>query len=212
MKMGVAIGGLPPPILPDIVNYYDSTLTILSSVEPWLAPGYQEHRTPAFLEKMIQMNGHLSRAAGYAEEAVAAASDKDYIGLCDYPGITGRPTCKAYAESNWAPVAIVESLCTQRCDILRAYQLLVGMANDSAAGNKRLAAEKERLYHALVREDIGVQERFAALLQRFATMEPCYIRTSLTEREINDLLAGTKAKIKQLQDFLVHPEGARARR
>ncbi|MBS0632171.1 MAG: hypothetical protein JSS11_09680 [Verrucomicrobia bacterium] len=212
VKMGVAIGGLPPSILPDIVNYYDSTLTILSRVEPWLSPRYQEHRTPAFLAKMIRMNSHFSRAAGYAEEAVAAASDRDYIGRCDYPGSTGRPTCRAYAELNWAPVAIAENLCTQRCDLLRAYQLLVGMANDTAAGNRESAVEKERLYHALLREDIGVQERFAALLKRFATMEPCYMRTSLTEHEIADLLAGTQAKIKQLQDFLVHPESAGAHR
>ena len=49
---------------------------------------------------------------------------------------------------------------------------------------------------------IGVQERFCDLITGFAKMQPCYTRTSLTDREIADRLSATGTKIDKLKVFL----------
>lgn len=202
VRLGTSIGGLPPPILPDIVKYYDSTIAILTNVEPWRAGGYQKYKENAFLEKMTMLNDHLVRAAKQARQAVAEASENELIGVNYYEGGNGRPTCKEYAELTYAPIAIAEAICRQRCDMLRAYHLLTEIDGARVAGDEKAAKAKERLYLDLIREDIGVQERFCELLTGFAEMRPCFTRTSLSDREIADHLSNTKTKIDKLKDFL----------
>jgi len=202
VKIGTAIGGLPPAILPTIVEYYDSMIEILTNVEPWLAAGYQEHKTKAFLEKMALMNDHLAQAAKYAKDAIAVASHEEFIDITYYEGATGRPTCKEYAELHYAPIAIANALCTQRVNILRAYHILTEMEAARSAGEDAKAQEMENLYHDLVRQDIAQLEQFCALLTGFSQMQPCYTRTSLTEQEITDHLAFTQAKISELKAYL----------
>jgi len=151
---------------------------------------------------MELMNAHLSQAAQHAKSAIAAASDKELIGVCYFEGANGRPTCKEYAELNYAPIAIANAFCQQRVSIVRAVHLLTELANARAVGDEQLAREKEMRYHELIREDIGVQEQYCELLTGFAKMQPCYTRTSLTDREISDHLAGTRAKIEKLKEYL----------
>jgi hypothetical protein len=86
--------------------------------------------------------------------------------------------------------------------MLLAYHLLMEIENARAAGDKRSVKAKEKAYYELIREDIGVQEQFCTLLAGFAEMRPCYMRTSLLEREISDLLLATRAKIDKLKEFL----------
>jgi hypothetical protein len=76
------------------------------------------------------------------------------------------------------------------------------MENARAADDAKSVQAKEKLYLELIREDIGVQERFCALLISLAEKRPCYTRASLTEREISDLLSGTMGKIEKLNKFL----------
>lgn len=192
----------PLPILPDIVKSYNDRLEILSSVETWRAPGYQKFKEKAFLEKMRRMNGHLAQAADHAKQAIATANARDFIGICHYKGVNGLPTCKEYAELNHAPIAIANALCRQRCNMLSAYHLLMEMETARAADDNLSVKAKEKQYLKLVREDIGVQEHFCRLLAGFAKMRPCYMRASLTEHEISDLLVNTRAKIDQLREFL----------
>ena len=201
------IGGFPPAILPDIVKSYNYINEILTNVEPWLASGYQKYKEKLFQNKMNLMNVHLAQAAKYAKKAIASASDKEFIGICYYEGVNGRPTCKEYAELNYAPIAIADAFCRQRCDILSAYHLLTEMENARVEGDEKSAEAKGKLYHELIREDIGVQERFCELLTSFAKMRPCYTRTSLTDQEIIDLLSGTRDKIEKLREFLAMKEG-----
>jgi hypothetical protein len=80
------------------------------------------------------------------------------------------------------------------------------MESARAAGDEKSARAKESLYLALVREDIGVQERFCELLSGLAEMRPCYTRTSLADREINELLSATTAMIEKLNAFLAMKE------
>ena len=204
LSMGTSIGGLPPVILPDIVKSYNYVSEIVTNVEPWLADGYQKYKEQLFQDKMNLMNVHLVQAAKYAKKAITAASDKEFIGICYYEGVNGRPTCKEYAELNYAPIAIMESLCRQRCDILRAYHLLTEMENSNLTGDEKSA--KEKLYNELIREDIGVLEHFCELLKGFAKMQPCYTRTSLTDQEITDHLSNTRDKIGKLKEFLAMKE------
>ncbi|MEI8246207.1 MAG: alpha-glucuronidase family glycosyl hydrolase [Lentisphaerota bacterium] len=196
---------LPPPILPDIVKRYNDMLQILTNVEPWRADGYRKFKEQAFLDKMRLMNRHLAQAAEHAQQAIAAASDKEFIGICLYEGPNGRPTQKEYAELNYASIAIAAALCRQRCNMLRAYHLLTKMKNTSDDNDKKAADAKNKIYRKLIREDIGVQTHFCELLTGFAGMQSCCTRTSLTEREISDLLSRTKAKIDKLKEFLAKP-------
>ena len=206
LSMGTSICGLPPAVLPDIVKYYNYRIDridgILIKVEPWLAAGYQKYKTQVFLDKMNLMNVHLLQAAKHAKKAITVASGKEFIGICYYEGVGERPTRKEFAELNYAPIAIAEALCRQRCDILRAYHLLTEIEGARTAGDEKSAQAKEKLYHELIREDIGVQERFCELLTGFAEMRPCYTRTSLTEKEIDDLLTETRKKIDQQMGYL----------
>jgi hypothetical protein len=197
---------LPPAMLPDIVKRYNGMLQILTNVEPWRAEGYRKLKEPAFLDKMNLMNVHLARSAEQAHRAIAAASEAEFIGICHYEGKTGRPTCREYAELNYAPIAIADAVCRQRCNMLRAYHLLTDIEHARAAGDETSAKANERRYHELIGEDIGVQERFCELLTGFAAMRPCCTRTSLTEREISDLILATRAKIDKLQAFLHETE------
>ncbi len=203
VKMGLAIGDLPPAITPNIVEYYDSMLDTLTRVEPWLAAGYEQQRTEAFLDKMLLMNKHFARAAELAKKAADAASSEAFIGLCYYETPNGAPTQKQYAELNYAPIAMADILCAQRCDILRAYLALKALETARAAGDQEETHKKEQQYQALLRDDIALQERFCDLLTRFSKMPPCYTRTILTEEEIANHLAFTRAKIEELKAHLV---------
>ncbi len=202
VKMGLSIGGLPPALTPDIAQYYDSLLDTLTRVEPWLAEGYQQHKTQAFLDKMEQMSSHIALAASHAKKAIDKASSEEYIGISSYQGADGRQSCKEYAELNYASITIANVLCKQRCNIVRAYRLLTDMENARAAGDEKTVQEKKKVYDALVREDIVEQEQFCELLTGFSKMQPCYTRTSLTEKEIADLLSTTQGKIKKMQEYL----------
>jgi hypothetical protein len=135
--------GMPEAILPDIFNKFNENLEIRINVEPWRAPDYRRLQEKAILEKMLEMNRHLGNAAALAKRAVAAASDEQYIGICYYDGIP-RPSCKEYAELNWATIAIADVLCRQRCNILRAYHLVSALERDRAAGNELAAKEKQK--------------------------------------------------------------------
>jgi len=195
--------GIPMPILPDIAKRYnDFFLITLTNVEPNKADLLRKFTEKPFVDKMILMKAHLSQAAEHAEKAVAAASGKEFIGICYYEGASGRPTQKEYAELNYASIAIADALCRQRCNMLRAVHLLTEMENARAAGDDKPVKAKEKLYRELIRADIVVQEDFYRLLTSFSAMRPCYTRTSMTEREIADLLMTTKAKIDKLEEFL----------
>jgi hypothetical protein len=202
LSMGIENGGLPRPILPDIVKWYNDMNGVLTNVEPWLADGYQKYKEQVFLDKMQLMNFHLAKAAGLAWEAIAAASDREFIDICYYEAVTGRPTCKEYAELNYASIAIADAICRQRCDMLRAYHLLTDIEKARVATDEKSAKVKGKLYLELIREDIGVQEHFCELLTGFEKMRPCYLRTSMTEHEISDLLLTTRTKIDILKGFL----------
>ena len=198
-------GGLPEVILPTIAGLYNHYIEIRTCVEPWRAADYQKLKSKACLLTMEQMSRHLAQAARFAKQATDKADRQNFIETCDYAGSsesTSRPTRKEYAELNHAPIAIADALCRQRINILRAYHLLTELESARANGNAKSIREQEALYRKLIREDIGVQERFCDLLTRFAGMRPCYTRTSLTEREIADFLAGTQTKIAQLSKFL----------
>lgn len=201
LSLGTACG-IPKAILPDVVDDFNHSIEIRINVEPWRVADYQKLKTTAFLDKMKRMNVHLERAAEHAEKAVAAASEREFIGICWYEGVGGRPTCKEYAELNYAPIAIAEALCRQRCDSLRACRLLTEIEGARADGDETSVRSNTALYRELIHEDIVVQERFCELLIRLAGRRPCYTRASLTEREIAEWISGTRAKIDALRDFL----------
>lgn len=201
LSIGTAVG-LPPPILPDLVQSYDGILEILVRVLPWLADDYRQFKEQGLVARMLLMNKHLAQAAELARQAVAAASDREFIGLCYYEGLAGRPTRREYAELNYASIAVADALCRQRCNILRAYHLLTELASARQAGAVKSARAREKSYLNLVREDLGVQESFCDLLTSLAKKRPCYSRASLTEHELSDLLSGTRAKLEQLKALL----------
>ncbi len=184
-KLGTAIGGLPPAILPEKILPYNL-----------------DGLSPEFLDKMELMNSHLARAAGYAQKAVETASGEERIGICYYTGPDGPPTRKEYAESNHSSIAFANVICMQRCNLIRAYPLLKGIEKARAAGDTKSASEQETRYRELVEKDIKTQKSFCDLLTGFSNMKPCYLRTSLTEEEIASHLAFTRDKIKELQAYL----------
>jgi hypothetical protein len=201
LSIGI-IGGQPPAILPEIVDSYSSRIKIQTSVAPWFADGYHKFEEQAFLDKMNLMSVHLSEAAKYAKQAIGAASDKEFIGICYYEGMNGRPTRREYAELNYASIAIGNALCKERCNMLHAYHLLREIGSARAAGDEPSARAKEKLYRQFVLEDIGVQEDFYNLLTGFAATRPYYTRTSLTDKEISGWLLSTRAKIEVLKRFV----------
>jgi len=194
--------GVPEAILPEIVKSFDYNVEIRVNVQPWREADYQVFKDKVFLDKMEAMSAHLARAAEYAKNAIDAASDEEYIGTSYYDPENQAPSCRQYAELNYAPIAIAHALSTQRCNILRAYHLLTGIENARAAGDEASAREQESRYLELVREDIEVQEQYCQLLTSFLEMQPCYTRTSLPEGELNAQLSGTKAKIEKLKEYL----------
>lgn len=207
LSIGTTVA-LPGPILPhaDAGSILNDVCKILTDVEPWRSDEYQKWKSLKFLDKMKRMNAHLARAAEQANQAIAASSDKEFIDLCYYEGPSGRPTRKEYAELNHGPIAIADALCQQRVNMLRAYHLLTEIENARAAGDEKSAREKEEQYLQLIREDLGVQERFCELLADLAKRQPCYTRTGMTDGEIADLLSVTRAKIEELKAFLATKE------
>lgn len=205
LSIGLAVG-LPPPSLAEVVTSYNRSVEVLTNVEPWRADGYRLLKERAFLDRMELMNRHLAQAAEMARRAVEVASSEQFIDVCHYEGPYGRPTCREYAELNYAPIAIAEAICGQRCNMLRAYHLLTEMEEARRAGDEESARTKEVLHREVVREDVGVRERFRELLLGFARMRPCLTRMSLTEHAISDVLAENDARISAMKAFLDHTE------
>ena len=58
-------------ILPDIVEYYDHSLQMLTNVEPFRAPDYQRFREKEFLRRFELMGTHLAKAAALAKQVTA---------------------------------------------------------------------------------------------------------------------------------------------
>ena len=179
----------------------DYNWTILTNVEPWRAAEYRNFKEPAFVDRMAQMAQHLARAVDHAKEAVLHASDQECIEICHFDGGDGRPTRKAYAELNWAAIAVAEHICRQRVDMLRAYQLLTALETRPAGEDADADALQAR-YRELLRDHIVQAERFVTLLTELRAMHPCLTRTGMPEREIDAHLATTCQKIVQLQDYL----------
>jgi hypothetical protein len=194
--------GIPRPILPDIAEKYNGFIDILISVEPFKRELLQKFKEPVLLNKMRLMSIHLEQAAAYAKQATAEASDNEFIGLCYYERVNGRPTCKEYAELNYSSIAIAAELCQQRCDMLCAVHLLTDLENARTTGNEELAGTKQKQYFELIREDISVQERFRDLLVGFAETRPNYKRVNMKDNEISDLLLTTRTKIDILKEYL----------
>jgi len=202
LRLGTAVGGLPPAIVPAIAEYYDHNVDTLTLVEPWLAEGYKKQKTTEYLDRMSSMTDHFALAAEHARKAIDAASSEEFIDVSYYESAGGRPTRKQYAELNYAPMVFGNALGTQRCNILRAYHLLKAIETARAAGDNEAAREKEQAYHELLREDIKVQEQFCELLTGFSTMQPVLTRTSLPEQEITEFLEFTREKITALNEYL----------
>ncbi len=193
-------GGLQPPaILPGITKAYNPSWFWLAETAELRSKPENQAKPKEFLANMQEMNVHLGKASEWAQQAVAAASDKEYIGVYYYSGLP-RPTCKQYAELNWAPIAYSNAMCSLRLNITRAIYLQVDMEDARSAGHD--AATMEQAYRALIQEDIKAQEQFCTLLSEFLQMKPCYTRTALTEKEMQDYLAGTQKKIGDLKAFL----------
>jgi len=205
LSMGTTVA-LLKPVVPTTADDY-GYLEILTKVEPWRAEGYQKFKSKEFQQNMHRMSAHLAKAAEHAKKAVAAASDREPVATACYPGTGSRPTQREYAELNYASIALANALCRQKRDMVDAFHLLTELESARGAGNEKVVKGKRRQHHELVRGHIVLQEQFRELLQGFSKMEPCYSRTSLTAREIADLLAVTNVKIGMLQDFLV-AEGA----
>jgi len=151
LSIGLSFG-LPPAILLDIVKFYNYSLTYESSSNLGAETTIRSFKEQDFLDKMNLMGRHLAQAAEHAKKAVVAASDKEFIGICYYEGINGRPTRREYAELNYAPIAIAESLCRQRCNMLLAYHLLTDMEiARTTANEKKARRRKSRIANSFVR-------------------------------------------------------------
>lgn len=196
------LGAPPPAILPDVVKNYDAHIQILCNVEPWLTERYQKFKSEEMLTRMSSMGDHLSKAADLAKKAVGESSESEFIEDCLYATSSGRPTRREYCEENYAPIAIANAICKQQCNKLRAYRLLREIDSARSRHDDKVAAESESSYRELIRYDIGVQNEFCDLLLGFAKMTPCYTRTTLTDKEIAQLLLKTHEKIDLLNHFL----------
>jgi len=182
---------LPDAILPGVEKTFEWNLDIRTIVEPWRASEYQRFREKQLLTDMRKMGAYLSKAEKLAAKAVKLADSNEQIGICHYSGSlegVGRPTCKEYAERNHAAIAIANALCKQRVNILKAIHFL--------------KEKKEAEHLKLVREDIALQESFIKLLAKFYEKRPCLVRVGVTQRELEDYIVGTKAKIKKLKAYL----------
>jgi len=190
-----------PALLPDIADYYNNSLVILTNVEPFRAPQYQKFREKEYLDRFRKLATHMKEAASLASEAIQKADANEPIGI-DYYNDESIPTMKEYAELNYAPLAIAETYTRLRCNMIGAYHLIEGMKADNAAGNHEAAQEKKAQYHDLLREDIAVRERFVGILTEFAKMQPCLTRTSLSEEGIAYQITYMNTEIEKTNDFL----------
>jgi len=208
MHLGLGFSYFPnsKALVPDIAEYYNNCLVILTNVEPHRAPDYQKYREKEFLGRFQLMGTHLAEAAALAKKAIEKADANRPIGINYYDG-DSVPTMKEYAELNYGPIAIADVYCRLRCNMISAYHLLEGMKADSAAGNGNAAQEKETLYHDLIREDIALRKRFVEMLTEFATMRPCLTRTSLSEEGIANQITYMNAEIEKMESYLSQDSG-----
>lgn len=194
--------GIPRPILPYIADKYYGFIDILITVEPFKKELLEKLKKPAILDKMRLMCTYLKQASEYAKQAVKKANNKEFISVCYYEKVNGRPSCKEYAELNYSSIAIAAELCQQRCDMLSAVHLLTDIKNARANSDEELAKAKEKQYIEIIRDDIGVQESFCDLLKGFAETRPNFTRVNMTDNEISDLLLTTRIKIDILKKYL----------
>lgn len=198
-----SLAGMPRAITPDISASYENDLAIRTKVELFRAPDYQRFRELPFLDSMEVMGRHLAQAAELASQAVARASDREFIELCLYRSPeASRPTRREYAELNHATIAMADLYCQQRVDIVRAVHLLNDRKRLAAIGDMAQVKTNEDGYCDLIRSDITLQKRFIELLLSFLEKRPCLTRAGMPEAEISGLLYATREKVDKLKAFL----------
>jgi hypothetical protein len=193
-------------LLPDVVRYYEDTMDMLVRVEPFRAPDFARYKEKAFLHRFENQRAHLTKAVELSREAIAQADAHAPIGISGYAP-DAIPTKKEYAELNHAPIAIAETYCRLRVNLLTAYHLLKEIETARHAGDPALVAQKESDYHALLREDVEVRTCFIALLSRFSTLTPVLTRTSLSEQGIARQVDYMKAEIEKTNAYLAQHAG-----
>ena len=199
------IGGIPEAILPDIAEKYEYDLVIRTNVEPWRGPEYQRFREKQFLDDFKRMGDNLAKAKLSAHRAVKKTNVDEYIGLCYYNGSlegVGRPTCREYAELNYAAIAISNALSKQRIHMLTAVHMLWKMEFCRTTDDDEGFAAQKTKYHHLIRKDIVLQKRFIKMMAGFRNQRPCLVRTGITQQEIEDCIFSTQMKIKNLNEYL----------
>jgi len=202
VKLGPAIGGLPPAITPTGAQYYGEIIDILTRVEPWREADFAWNRSADFLDRMETMRTHLEAAAAFSKQAVNNASDERRVDVFHYPRANGRPSSHAYAELNYAPIAFAAALARERCEMIRAYHLVTERDTAKAKGDTKLADQKEQAFREMVRQSISTLRDFRRLMEEFAVMKPTFERTALTEEDITNFIRKTDEKIRDLEHYL----------
>ncbi len=164
--------------------------------------GAQKAAKVQFVDLMMENARHFLRAVDLARQAVALASDTDYITYAYYDMAAeglDRPTCKQYAEMNYSIIYLAAMFCREKVDKIHSAKLYYEMeAAPDEASRKQLHMQHTRL----ARDNMPMQEQMLSMFLDFQSRAPHLTRVGMTTRQIDELVEKQKAKIADLQAYL----------
>jgi len=150
-----------------------------------------------------KMAGLLVEAAELAKQAVDKAPADQYIRYAYYQdadvGII-RPTCKEYAQLNYATIQFAAYVAQQRSNIFYAANYLKEaekLINGSANPEPMM-----RRFYDTVKNDIKVQQDMLAFLQSNKDNNTYFLQANFKLAEVNDIINKTQGKINTMMTLL----------
>lgn len=164
---------------------------------------YGELPADNYLSAYKKMAGLLAEAAALAKQAVEKAPADQYVRYAYYQDADAeivRPTCKEYAQLNYATIQLAAYIAQQESDVLQscvhlkeAQRLINGSANPEPA---------KRLFYEIVKSDRSLQKDLLAFLQSNKDNSSYFVQVNLPLDEIDSLISKTQDKIFTMEILL----------
>ena len=188
MSIGTIMNEMPENILPTIKSYIGSNY-VLSE------PFYSNFEVTA---------SELKIATDLLKQAMDSARSDQYVTYAYYtdPNVS-RPTCKQYAELQYATTLLGSYYAQFRVNMLNAYKLLCKV--DSFADVKQGiddGSEAFQQYVELIKQDSTLQTEFADIIKGFMQEKNYISSVSLKDSSIKSLSSKARAKVRAYEKYL----------
>ncbi|MBP0989821.1 MAG: hypothetical protein J5874_01385 [Oscillospiraceae bacterium] len=189
MSIGTMMNEMPEDILPTIKSYIASHYYSLSD---------------SFYSNFEVTASELKIATDLLQQAMDAARSDQYVTYAYYtdPNVS-RPTCKQYAELQYATTLLGSYYAQFRVNMLNAYKLLCNVDDFSKVKqNIDDGSEAFQQYVELIKQDSAQQREFSSIIKGFMEGKNYISSVSLSDYSIQRLRLKANAKARAYEKYL----------